>query len=269
MNKITIGDTNSQDSVLVIGGIHGDEPCGVNAIRSVLESDITVSKEVTFIIANEKALSHNTRYINTDLNRLFPTSEHTDKKHTHEFSIAEAIETEIQKASATLVFHSTHSSKEPFALFGELTPTTRKVLSGLSLSKACKESKFTNGAITTFNDLIEVECGFQKSQDATDNAEKLLYEFLTVTNALNPRSSIYTDVMIFERTGRLSKPQGKRYSSVVDNFTKIKKGEPIAQTAQGDKYIAYETFYPILVSGKGYEEILGFKGQKLGWLSEL
>jgi succinylglutamate desuccinylase len=58
--------------VAVVGGIHGDEPCGVRAIERLLENPPSVRRPVALVVANERALAAGTRRVDEDLNRAFP-----------------------------------------------------------------------------------------------------------------------------------------------------------------------------------------------------
>ena len=52
----------------VVGLIHGDEPCGKEAIERFKDSNYEVEKSVKLILVNEKAAEKNVRYIDCDLN---------------------------------------------------------------------------------------------------------------------------------------------------------------------------------------------------------
>jgi Succinylglutamate desuccinylase len=64
--------------VAVVGGIHGDEPCGPLAIKRLLAEELTVERPVKLIIANEEALEAGQRYLEADLNRVFPGDPNAD-----------------------------------------------------------------------------------------------------------------------------------------------------------------------------------------------
>jgi len=55
--------------ILVIGGMHGNEPLGINLAESLFKTPIG---GVDVMLANERAIAKNVRFINTDLNRAFP-----------------------------------------------------------------------------------------------------------------------------------------------------------------------------------------------------
>ena len=52
MRVETLGEGDPE--VAVVGGIHGDEPCGSAAVEAVLEANIEVARPVKLIIANEE-----------------------------------------------------------------------------------------------------------------------------------------------------------------------------------------------------------------------
>jgi len=70
MRVETLGE--GEPEVAVVGGIHGDEPCGPRAIEAFLRDPPPVERPVEFIVANEEALARNLRYVEEDLNRAIP-----------------------------------------------------------------------------------------------------------------------------------------------------------------------------------------------------
>ena len=57
--------------ILVIGGMHGNEPLGFNVARLFQDKP---QKGIGVVIANEMAVNKNARFIKQDLNRAFPGS---------------------------------------------------------------------------------------------------------------------------------------------------------------------------------------------------
>ncbi len=75
-HKRIIGNyTHHQDGplLIVMGAIHGNEPAGVNALRTVLgqlkEWNLPIMGELIGVVGNLRALSQQKRYIEADLNR--------------------------------------------------------------------------------------------------------------------------------------------------------------------------------------------------------
>ena len=67
---------NKKPIISIIGCIHGDEPSGkkiINRLKNYLSiNSKNITGTIKLIIANEKALKKDNRYIDKDLNRSFP-----------------------------------------------------------------------------------------------------------------------------------------------------------------------------------------------------
>jgi hypothetical protein len=87
--------------VLVIGGMHGNEPLGLEMVRLLQNRSV---KNIDAIWGNEEAIAANCRFIKTDLNRSFPGNLDSDDYETHR--AAELIDI-CQKYDVVLDFHNT------------------------------------------------------------------------------------------------------------------------------------------------------------------
>ncbi len=65
MEVNTVGP--GKPEIAVVACIHGDEPCGKTAIGRFLSQDPVLDRSVMFIVANEKALEHGDRYVDTGM----------------------------------------------------------------------------------------------------------------------------------------------------------------------------------------------------------
>ncbi len=67
--------TNTSEKLIVIGGMHGNEHSGVEAMQRVIghlkHKDNSVKGKVYFILGNLEALRRNERFIDIDLNRIW------------------------------------------------------------------------------------------------------------------------------------------------------------------------------------------------------
>lgn len=259
-----LGD--GRPEIAIIAGIHGDEPCGVEAVKDFLNTNPQVDKPVKFIIANEVALEEQDRYIDADLNRLFAENVSLKPDSLHEHNLAERIKEEVKDYKYIISFHSTQSSEEPFALYNSLTANIKTVLKNLSLTKAISTPA---SSLTELENVIDIECGHQNTLTAEENAKYLLTEFLRVTKVINSPEThtIETDVMLYQMDGVIDKENKTAYDVFVENFSLTQNGEPIAKHPNGNVIKAQEPFYPYLVSSEGYETQLGYKANQIGWLS--
>jgi hypothetical protein len=99
--------------ILVIGGMHGNEPLGIKLVTLLREKPI---KNVDSIYANEKAIKANFRFIKSDLNRSFPG----DIKSTdYEVKRAAEILFLCSKYDLVLDFHNTKSKDNNCTFLGE------------------------------------------------------------------------------------------------------------------------------------------------------
>jgi predicted deacylase len=250
-----------EPEIAVVGGIHGDEPCGARAIDALLEEAPEVNRPVKFVVPNEEALSRNVRYIDEDLNRAFPGSPNAE---THEGRLAAELLREI-RGCTVFSMHSTQSYPEPFALCDALDALTRTVVPYLSVDALVETAGFSEGRLIEKPDVVEVECGLQGSERAAENAYTLTREFLTSVGALTGEPHPPREIPVFRMSRALPKPRGDRYEVFVENFVRVDSGERYA-VSDGEDHVADEPFYPILMSAYGYEDVFGYAGELAGRL---
>lgn len=241
-----------ESEITVIGSIHGDEPAGKKAIEKFLEEEPDFRKPVKFIIANEKALEKDERYLETDLNRSFPGNSDSD---LHEEKLAARILEEIVD-STVLDIHTTQSYPEPFATLKDTDEHTIELVKAANVDRAIYFPN-NSGTLTGYVDGIIVEAGYQKSEQAVENAVGAIRNFLAYHGAI-------------DEDYQTSEPEIYRYTETVDgdwkfeaeNFKPVRKGEVYA-VKEGKELEAEEDFYPVLMSTNGYEGQLGYKAEKI------
>lgn len=246
--------------IAVVGGIHGDEPCGVEAIERLLSEDRTFERPVAFVIANEKALTRAERYVESDLNRSFPGDIDGE---SHESRLAARLSEEIGDCT-TLSMHSTQSSREMFALVkdlglaGELCPY-------LSIAAVVDVGDHDKGRLFESVDrLIEIECGFQGSAEAEENAYTVTREFLGATGALpDERRRPQRELPVYRLAKPVPKDGASTYEVYAENFEAVEPGEAFA-AVDNEAVIADEGFYPVLMSPYGYENLFGYAAERTG-----
>jgi predicted deacylase len=237
---------------VIVGSVHGDEPCGKKAIKRFSESEYELNEPVKFIVANEEALEQNERFLDTDLNRSFPGDSESEN---HEERLAAEIMKEIE-GKKVIDIHTTRSYPEPFATFTDLNQTTLQLLESSGVENAVLFPE-ESGTLHEQTDGIVVETGYQGTQQAVENAYDLIVNFLAsegVIDAEFQRSD--PDIYQYYET-----VEGD-WEFVAENFRKVKKGEIFGKREQETRE-AEEDFYPVLMSTEGYEGKLGFKARKV------
>lgn len=236
----------------VIGSIHGDEPAGKKAIEKILNSSLEFKKPVKFIIANEKALKQDKRFLESDLNRSFPGDKSSD--NYEERLAAELIE-EIGD-SKVLDLHTTHSFEKPFANTKRFEDPEMKMIKASGAEYAVKFNG-DSGTLTDHSTGIVVETGLQGSKNAVENAVEVIENFLAYYGIIEKDYEV-SDPKLFVHKEKI---EGD-WKFLKENFRKIEKGEVYA--SRGDEELqAEEVFYPVLMSTNGYNGVLGHKASKV------
>lgn len=242
----------------VVGGVHGDEPCGVRAVERLLRDDPDVERPVTCIVANEEALERGVRYVDADLNRAFGPNTPAD---AHERELAERLREEI-RGKTVFAIHSTQSHADPFAVSDGRAEHVKRLAPQLSVVALVTTEDFGEGRLFAADaDILEVEAGLQGSETAAENAYRLTREFLTAEGAL-PGDTVERELPVFQMGEPIPKPAADTYEVFVENFTPVAEGETIA-AADGEPVVAERDCYPVLVSPYGYTNQFGYYGDKL------
>lgn len=261
MRVETVGDGPAE--IAVIGGIHGDEPCGVHAVETLLSADVTFQRPVKFVIANEAARDRDVRYIDEDLNRAFPGDPDGD---THESRLAHELSLEVADCQI-LALHSTQSYGGLFALVDEVHEYERRICPRLSVDAVVETADFKQGRLFEVSRrLVEVECGFQGSATAAENAVQVTREFLAAAGALPDDEAPHRDELpVYRLTDSVPKDSAEAYDVFATNFREVRSGQTYA-AADGREYVAESDFYPILMSPYGYEDVFGYAADHVGTL---
>lgn len=116
----TVQSGNDGPHVVVLGGIHGNEPAGVAAMSMFLhelqQGSCTLTRgSLSLIVGNPNALEVNKRYLDKDLNRCFVET-HGQPATTREERRAAEIMPYLQDANYVMDLHSASSPTDPFAM---------------------------------------------------------------------------------------------------------------------------------------------------------
>jgi len=249
--------------VAVIGGIHGDEPCGVHAAERLIEERPDVRRPVALVVANEEAIARNSRYVDTDLNRSFPGAVEAD---AHEDRLAHALSAELGDCE-TLALHSTQSYSDMFALVDGLDDFARRICPQLPVDAVVQTEPYTEGRIfASIPWTVEIECGYQGSTGAKANALSVTKAFLQAVGVLPGDSETDREsIEAFQLAHPIEKEPADSYEVFVDNFERVEAGRAFA-AVEDRRIVADEPFYPVLLSAYGYDDLFGYAADRLGWI---
>jgi hypothetical protein len=251
-----------EPEVALVGGIHGDEPCGVRAVERLMADPPDVERPVALVVANERAIEAGERYVDVDLNRSFPGDPTADD---YEGRLAAELTRELE-GCRTLAFHSTQSHPEPFAIVSGIGDLAHDVATRMSVVAVVDTGPHVGGRLFESGDVLEVECGLQGSSQATENGHRLAREFLAATGALAGVDRPGREsVPLYRLTRAIPKGPASEYDVFAENFTRVEADEPFA-AADGETLHADSTFYPVLLSANGYDDLYGYAAEHRGTL---
>lgn len=243
--------------VAVVGGVHGNEPGGVRAVHRLRDADLDLQRGVAFVVANPAAVEAGERFLDSDLNRVFPGGPNGDREQRLAGRLCEVI-----GGLTTVSIHGTHSRPEPFALVHRSQPEEYELASRLPVPHVVDHSGVNEGTITTCGCVVEIEVGEQGTDAAAASAELQARAFLRRVGALSGEP-VDGRPDFFHMTEAVPKPVDAKGTLYVENFECVPEGTVYA-SVDGRELVAEETFYPVLMSECGYRDIFGYRGRKLG-----
>ncbi len=119
MNKPIVIDSNqSGPTVVILGGVHGNETCGVQALEHL--QDIAIQKgKLILIYGNPLAIDQNVRFVEQNLNRMFCHDEDLSSQlmASYEYRRSREILPYLDGADYSLDLHASFTPEsEPFII---------------------------------------------------------------------------------------------------------------------------------------------------------
>jgi hypothetical protein len=246
-----------EPEVVVIGGVHGSEKSGVRAVRRLREADLDLRRGVAFVLANPAAIEAGERYLDSDLNRVFPGDPDGDREERIAARLCEFVE-----GRTSLSLHGTEAEPTPFALIHSAQESEFELASGLPVPHVVDHWGENEHTITTCGFTVEIELPSEDSEEAAEAAEYQARAFLERVDAL-PGEPPDADPDFFHIGEPVPKSSGSSYELYVENFERVPAGTTYA-SVDGEDLVADEPFWPIMMSEGGSPDLFGYKGRKIG-----
>lgn len=228
--------------ILLICCLHGNENYGLEVARK---------SELDFVIGNPFALEKNVRFIDDDLNRVFPGREDGNCEERLAFELTKKL-----KEYSFII--DLHSSSNICPLFGIITKPTREKVEfakrlGLRRLVLMIENYSSGRALIDF-----CRCGISLEVGPHERKENVLEALNLITNFLENKN-IDDELEIFEVFGVVAQ---KHKNIKINNFNTVRKGQVLSEDEYGQQ-ISEEDFVPVLVSEKSYNGILCLIARKV------
>ncbi len=264
-----VGRANGGATLLCVGGLHGNEPVGVLALRNVLarlEQDAGgVRGCFVALTGNRKALARDQRFLQEDLNRIWH-AERLERVHAephalgHEdeelHQLSQALDEVLAAATGSVAFLDLHSTSGKRGVFTTLDDTlaNRELAFALPVTHVLGLEEELGGTLLGhLNERGVTGIGFEAGQHenpvSVDRAEAALWITLESTGVLERGSRpevtaarAFLDRECADRPGvvevryrhSVGPDDGFRMQPGFSNFQPIRAGEPLARSHAGE-----------------------------------
>jgi succinylglutamate desuccinylase len=233
-------------ALVILGGIHGNEPCGVYAVEKLLAmltggELILTCGTLTLITANTEALKQNVRFVVANLNRLF--KDNSSVVDCAEVRRAEELKPLLAKAAYVLDLHSTSQPSPPFIVCEEGDRSFAErlgvdwIVTGWAALDPALEGDTCTWASKHGAQAVTLECGQHNDPTAPEFAFAAAMRALSglgmvsVPHAKEPSQS--PNVIKLYHAHILTRPDFA-YSRSYRGFAPIAEGECIGSDSQGE-----------------------------------
>ena len=253
-------------TLLITGGIHGNEPAGVLAAERVLprlrELRPAIHGEIVFLRGNTCALERNVRFVDADFNRQW-TSGTISENRSHPSRTSESNEQHelfihlsdaVKRARGEVYFldlHTTSAQGEPFATVGDTLRNRRFALMFPVMIVLGLEEQIEGTLLEYLNNLGAVTLGFEAGQhealSSVDNHEAMIWNAVVASGNLGREhvADLEHWQSVLKRAGRSRVIEVRyRHSIAPDDkfrmepgfrsFDPISRGQLLARDRAGD-----------------------------------
>ena len=254
---------NGGKNILVIGCVHGDELIGERVIKE-LRKFVVLKGTLVTVVANTRAMEAGVRFINEDLNRVFPGN----SQGNHEEQLACSLIPLLKESDIVLDIHSTTTDTTSVIILTKVNQSIRKLLSIFNPRRVVVMGKEVGKtALTGYCKTgISFEYGKDKSEKAyretLSDILKILERYQMIGEDKKNMPKIKQRTEYFEVLGTLARPAGLKLDKKIKNFSLVKKNEIIASSGVNTQK-SPRNFYPFLFGPVSYKEIWGFMTKKV------
>lgn len=233
--------------ILFVVCTHGDELAGHKLFQDYPYGETDkVSWKV--IIGNPEAVSLNTRYVESDLNRSFNTSQ----PHTYEEKRAQILKKYFQDFDEIYDIHTTRSihptSWDDCIFINNTKPEVLRVCSYLSAQHIIWDSDEEYAKqYLTYHHPLAITLEYQKTYDVYNDYERILVDFENIIHQEKPRQ--HTKIL-YEASRGITQEEQEKYNLEFEDFRQLKTIEKKQLGLPND-----EVYTPVFVNNKDIDPV--------------
>ena len=238
---------------------HGNERVGARVLEAL--RDILIKQGTLILnIAHKEAFVSGKRFIDQDLNRVFPGKPDGNTEERLAYELAPL----VQAADIVLDIHSTESGLHESLIVTKIDDSTRSVIDFvgpkrvLVMSISDKHSLISSAKVG-----IAFEYGRDRSETTYRETIRGIMRILIGLGMTEGRLRRKKRSGEYYRISRaLEKPGGFLVGKDIRNFKLVRKGQAVAGNGS-QRLRAPQDFYPVLFGKNTYTDIFGFMGVRM------
>lgn len=253
----TIG--GGKPSMAVVGCLHGDEIIGKKVVDEL--GDVKLKQgSLSLIIANNKALRKNKRFIKKDLNRSFPGRKNGDGEEKLAYSLVKI----LRSFDYVVDLHATDSNVGSLSIVTKLSNDIKNFLRYVPVKRVAfiKESDFSKGNMIDFCKAgVSLEYGPDKTGGNFKKALADVQVILKNLGLLDGDKKLYPEKELYTVSGVYTVGDGFVQNNKLRNFCLIDIGQEIGKLG-GSAVVSKKEFYPLFLGKGAYEGTLALVADK-------
>lgn len=240
---------------------HGDESFGKRVADEIARRyPQLIGKGLDIQIANEQAYKKGQRYIDDDLNRVFPGDSNGSYEERRAYELAPI----ISAYDLAIDVHATESGSGDMVIVTKLDKETKKVVDHLRPKYVLYMSMRPDRSLISAAKVgIAFEMGSNEDQQTYSKTIAGIESLLSYFKLIPFKPSLAFKTRYFEVFESVPKTAGAKLTSAVKNFKRIRKDEVFALAVDGKEIMAKKDFYPVIFGSTNYEAIFGFAARLL------
>ena len=261
--------------MLIFGGIHGNEPSGVNVIERFV-SDLVSNQiqllrgSITLAIGNLNALQKNQRYIDKDMNRMFVDDNFESFSDTTEFERVKFLKSLFKGKDVFLDLHSASSKSHDFLIAEpECLDLAAKLNSSYVLTGWSDFGDDIAGDTENYGNSLGIqsltyEAGQHVDPLCVDNSYEMILKLMSVYNMIDFDFTTNQANILRLSELHLKTDESQRFEVPLENFLFVSKGQMVINgenpiVAKKDSYL----IFPVDPSNIKIGEELCFLAEKI------
>lgn len=240
---------------------HGDERIGLK-VAKYFEKFTPTRGTFLINIANKKAVEQRVRFVDTDLNRVFPGTATGDHEHT----LAHTLTPLLKAVELVIDVHSTRSGVDSALIIDgydeRLLPFVHAVSpKRVLVMNATKSSSLISAATLGIAFEYGKDTSITAYRGTVRGIERILAHLYMTPQRIQKKKKA---PVLYDVFGSIEKPAGFVVNKKIKNFELVKKGAVIGTHPETNKkLVATFDFYPILFGKNTYKKIFGFCARKM------